>query len=157
MKNSFVHFALAAFLLAVSVRISAEEIVAVLDLKFIEETDKTAVVMCYGNDDDDCGVWAVHYMFEAKVDKVISGNLPDKRFLVLFGKHALARKNIRNVVALLKKLDVDDPDEPQYQITQWGERRKMYCFDRREDDETEVGVEVNGKYQLNGYDPEYYY
>ncbi len=72
--------------------VSAEEIVAILDLKFIEETDLTAAVMCYGDDEDDCFQWAVHYLFEAKVDKVVSGNLPDKRFLVLYGSHALRKK-----------------------------------------------------------------
>ena len=105
--------------------VASEEIVAVLDLKFIEETDDTAVVMCLGEEDDDCFQWAVYYVFEAKVDKVISGELPDKRFRVLFGRHAL-KKNFRNVIALLKERETDNSDEPKYRIFQWGEKRTTY-------------------------------
>lgn len=135
---------------------TAEEIVAILDLKFIEDTGDTAAALCFGENDEDCGVWATHYLFEAKVDKVISGELPDERFLVLFGKHALKKKNFRNIIALLKKREVDDPSEPQYRISQWGEKRTMYCFDRREDDDTETDVERDDQYELNCYDQKFY-
>ena len=90
----------------------ADEIVAILDLKFIEDTGDTATIICFGENNEDCGVWATDYLFEAKVDKVISGELSDDRFLVLFGKHALKKKSFRNVIALLKKRKVDDPSEP---------------------------------------------
>ena len=131
---------------------SAEEIVAILDLKFVEETDLTAAVMCYGDDEDDCHPWAVHYLFEAKVDKVISGNLPEKRFLVLYGSHALKKKNFRNIIALLKERDANGPGEARYRIAQWGEKRSMYCFDKMQGDDTEIDVARNGQSELNCYD-----
>ncbi len=134
----------------------AEEIVAIVDLKFIEETEDTAAVLCLGDEDDDCFPWAVYYIFEARIDKVISGNLPDKRFRVLFGRHALKKKNFRNVIALFEERETDDPDEPQYRISQWGEKRTMYCFDYREDDDAEISVSRNDQFELNCYDQDSY-
>ncbi len=79
---------------------SAEEIVAILDLKFIEDTGEAAVFVC--GDDEPCGTWATYYLFEANVDRVISGELPTDRFRVLYGQHALKQnKYFRNVVTLL--------------------------------------------------------
>ena len=139
-------------LLSTGPKTAAEEIVAILDFKFIEETALTAAVICYGDDEDDCYQHAVHYVFEAKVDKVISGNLPDKRFLVLYGRHALKKKNYRNIVALLKKRDSNNPDEPRYQIAQWGKKRTMYCIDYLQDDDTGTGVLRNDQFELSCYD-----
>ena len=134
----------------------AEEIVAILDLKFVEDTGDTAAVLCFGEEDADCGVWATYYLFEASVDKVISGELPNDKFLVLFGRHALKKRSFRNVIALLKERDVEDPNEPQYRISQWGEKRTMYCFDRRDDDEIEIDVERNERFSLNCFDQKTY-
>ena len=39
----------------------ADDLVALVDLKFLEATDKTAEVMCFGEGDSDCGVWATFY------------------------------------------------------------------------------------------------
>lgn len=156
MRITPIRFALTATSLLIATSAAAEEIVAILDLKFIEETDKTASVLCLGENDDDCFEWAVHYIFEAKVDKIISGDLPDERFRVLFGSHALKKKNFRNIIALLKEREADDPDEPRYRISQWGEKRTMYCFDYWKDDDTETGVLRNDQFELNCYDQEFY-
>ena len=156
MKHRLIRSGLTALFLLAAPYAPAEEIVAVLDLKFIEDTGDTAVVFCFGEDDEDCGTWATYYLFEARVDKIISGDLPDKRFLVIYGKHALKKRNFRNVIALLKRREGDDPSEPQYRITQWGEKRKMYCFDRREDEGTEIDVERNYQHKLNCYDQKFY-
>ena len=145
-----------AFLFLISSFAEGDEIVAILDLQFIEDTGDTAVVICFGENDEDCGEYATYYLFEAKVDKVISGELPDDRFLVLFGKHALRKKNFRNVIALLEKRDTDDPDEPQYRISRWGEKRTMYCFDHWHDDDTEIGVLRNDEFELNCYEQKFY-
>ena len=133
-----------------------DEIVAILDLKFMEDTGDTAAVMCVGDGDEDCVVWATYYLFEASVDKIISGTLPERRFFLIYGQHALRKKNFRNVVALLKRRDVSDPNEPPYQITQWGKKRKMYCFDRREGEDIDVEISNDGHQQLNCFDPDYY-
>ncbi len=154
MKNSRVNLVAATCVLVFASYASADEIVAVLDLKFIEETDKVAALMCFGENNEDCDVWAMHYLFEAKVDKVISGELPEKRFPVLYGRHAMKKENYRNVVVMLKRLDAAEESDPQYRILQWGEKRDMYCFDQRFDVETEVAVEVNSKHQLNCFDPD---
>ena len=156
MISKRVQISVIAVLLLASPGLFAEEIVAILDLKFIEETDLTAAVMCFGEDESDCHEWAVYYLFEAKVDKVISGHLPDKRFRVLYGRHALAKRNIRNMVALLKERDISDSDEPRYRIAQSGEKRTMHCFDYRVDDDIEVGVLRNDQIELNCYDDELY-
>ena len=147
---------LTAIFFLVSTHATAEEIVAILDLKFIEDTGDTAAVLCFGENDEDCGAWATYYLFEAKVDKVLSGDLPSDRFLVLYGQHALKKKNFRNVIALLKELEVDDSSEPKYRISQWGEKRTMYCFDQREDDETSIDVDRNDRFSLNCFDQKTY-
>ena len=137
--------------LSLSSQVAAEEIVAVLDLKFIENTGEPGGYLCF--DDDECGVWAVFYLFEASVDRVISGELPEKKFLVLYARHALREKNFRNIIALLKKREPDDFSEASYQITQWGQKRDLYCFNRRDDEEVETDVILNDQYPLNCYDP----
>jgi hypothetical protein len=34
--------------------------------EFIRTTDKTAAVMCFGDREEDCGVWATLYLYEAR-------------------------------------------------------------------------------------------
>ena len=128
-----------------SLSAGAEQIVAMLDLKFIEDTGETASLVCDGV--DDCYVYATHYLFDAKVDKVISGDLPDKRFRVQYGTHALRKKNFRNVVALLKKQESggQGQEEAQYVIEQWGEKLKLYCFEADFDDESDEKSDEESK------------
>jgi hypothetical protein len=106
--------------------VRAEDLVAVVDLKFLEETELTAAVICFG--EDECDVWATHYLWEARVRKVISGTEPDKRFLVLFGAHALKQQDFRNVLATMKRLEPGAYPNARYQIQQWGEQRELVCF-----------------------------
>lgn len=155
-RKTLIRPLIATVLLFVTPAAMAEEIVAILDLEFIEDTGDTAAVLCFDEDDADCGVWATYYLFEAKVDKVISGELPSERFLVLYGQHALKKENFRNVVALLKEREVENPSEPQYRIFQWGEKRTMYCFEKRDDDNTEIDVERNERFSLNCFDQDTY-
>jgi hypothetical protein len=105
----------------------AEDLVAIVDLKFLEETDLTAAVICF--EEDQCDVWATHYLWEARVRKIISGTEPDRRFLVLFGVHALKQQDFSNVLATMKKLEPGAYANARYQIQDWGEPRELVCFD----------------------------
>jgi len=149
--KSLFHVAIITSTLLMPPTVVADEIVAILDLKFIENTGEPGGYLCIG--DEECGVWAVFYLFEASVDKVISGELPEKKFLVLYARHALREKSFRNIVALLKAREPDDFSAASYQITQWGEKRDMYCFSRRDDEDVESDVILNDQYPLNCYDP----
>jgi hypothetical protein len=48
----------AAVALAFHTTVSGTDLVALVDLEFIRKTDKTAAVMCFGDTEDSCGVWA---------------------------------------------------------------------------------------------------
>jgi hypothetical protein len=133
---------LAILFVLVSPKCLAEELAAVLDLKFIKDTGETAEVMCFGEAEEDCGTWATFYLFEAKVKKVISGDFPKNKFKVLFGAHALKVGNFKGVVATLKSLPEDH--EARYQITEWGEEKEMYCFRAEEGEEYNVKQEPGG-------------
>ena len=66
----------------------------------------TAAVMCLGQSEDDaCFPWATSYLWEAKVRKIISGAEFQKRFLVLFGRHALKKQDLHSVLAIMTKLE----------------------------------------------------
>ena len=104
----------------------SQDLVAILDLKFVKETKDAAAWMCYGENDNDCHPWAYFYVFDAKVKKVISGNLTEKKIRVLFGRHALKQGRHKNVIATLSKLEKNS--EAEYQILEWGTKREMYCF-----------------------------
>ena len=116
-------------LLASAANVLAEDLVAVVDLNFLRETDKTAAVLCLGESDDDCAVWATHYLWEARVRMVISGAEHDARFLVLHGRHALKKQNMKGVVAIMRRLEPPLPFEARYQIVGWGRKRELVCFD----------------------------
>lgn len=134
----------------------AEETIAVLDLRFIEDTGDTAGVLCFGEDETDCAQWSTYYLFEATPRRVISGELPEEPFLVLFGRHALKKRNLKNVAARLEERDDVESGEARYRITEWGRRLSMYCFARREGDEAGLAVELNDKRQLTCFDTERY-
>ena len=111
---------LAMVTLTIHATASAADLVALVDLEFLRETDKTAAVMCFGDSEEDCGVWATFYLYKAKIRKIITGTEPRKTVLVLYGHHALLKKDFRGVLASMIKLESKDEKEPQYQITSWG-------------------------------------
>lgn len=117
----------------------ASDLVAIVDLEFIRETDRPAAVMCFGEREEDCHVWATLNLYKAKVRRVISGTESRKAVLVLFGRHALKKGNFRGVIATMNRLEATRASDPQYQMTEWGEKRELYCFPRREDD---TGLEL---------------
>jgi hypothetical protein len=96
--------------------------------------------MCFGDTEDSCGVWATFYLYKARIRRVISGTEPRKTVLVLYGRHALLEKDFRRVYASMIKLEANDENDPQYQITSWGAKREVVCFPRREDDREGLGV-----------------
>lgn len=149
-RTSILTVTLASAML-ISPRSGAEEIVAVLDLKFVENTGEPGGYICF--DDDECDVWSEYYLFEASVDKVISGDLPEKKFFVLYARHNLGEKNLRNVVALLKEREPGEFSAAKYQITHTGQEREMYCFTRREGEEVDTDVTLNGRLPLNCHEP----
>jgi len=135
----------------------AEEFVAIVDLKFIKDTGDTAAVLCLGDDDERCEVYATLYLFDAKVRKVLSGDAPQGRFRVLFGHHALPAKDMRGVIAVLRKIEGKETSEDQYQIVRWGDRHDLYCFERYPSDDSEEGkdaldVKMDGSKRLKCYE-----
>lgn len=104
----------------------AEEIVASLDLKFVKDTGKTAGVLCYGEGENDCHDWSTFYLYQAKVKKVLSGELVEQRFTVIYGHHALRKNNHRNLVVRLRKLS--EGAEAQYQILEFSQKFELVCF-----------------------------
>jgi hypothetical protein len=104
----------------------AEELIAKLDLKFIKDTGKTAGVMCYGDNEEDCHEWSTFYLYEAKVKKVLSGNFSENKFTVIYGRHALRKNNHKSVIVRLNKLPADG--DAQYQILEFGQNLELVCF-----------------------------
>ena len=134
--RSLYRYITALLLMSMAASVRAEEFVAIVDLKFIQTTELTAVVQCFGDKEEDCDVWATLYVFEATVRKKIKGEPPAKKFRVLYGHHALPEADIRGVVALVHKMECEDEKNcdrsagggAEYQL-KWGESRKLYCFD----------------------------
>ena len=105
----------------------AQELVAVVDLKFVKETDQVVAWMCYGDTDEDCGPWAHGYLFEARVRKVLSGDWPKKKFLVIYGRHAMRKDNLRAVTGRFSKL-TDGTDGAEYQLVARAVEGQSGCF-----------------------------
>jgi hypothetical protein len=83
----------AVTLLTLSGVAAASDLVAIVDLEFIRATDQPAAYLCFGDRDEDCGVWATFNVYKARIRKVISGTEPRKTMLVIYGRHALAHKD----------------------------------------------------------------
>lgn len=141
------------FFLLLSPSAFSEEVIAVVDLKFLEDTGEAASTLCFEEEgqSDNCTTWATLYLFEARVRKVIHGELVRRQFPVWFGRHALKKGNIRNVVARLKPLPAQH--EASYQIVALGEKEELYCFATDEGQAANVIVELQG-IRMQCYEPE---
>lgn len=119
-----------------------EDVVALVDLKFKKNTGDVAVWMCYDEKEEDCHPWAYTYLFQAKVKKVVSGNLSGKKIKVLYGRHALPPVDYKNVPVILTKLK--DSDKADYQIRSWGMQISTYCF-ANYNQETDIKMEMDNR------------
>ena len=131
----------------------AGEVVVVVDLKFVRDTGETASTLCFEKEAEtkSCAAWATFYLFEARVKNVVHGEPISRKFKVWFGRHALKKGNIRNLVAKLKPLPAEH--EASYQIVALGERQELYCFDASEDRQPNVNVEPHDT-GMQCYEPE---
>ena len=86
---------------------------ALVDLKFIKNTEITSQVMCFG--EDECFTWGTFYLYEAHVRRVIDGYLEEENFRVIFGRHALMEKDFPNVLATLTPLEPGHEEDAKYQ------------------------------------------
>lgn len=131
----------------------AQELVAIVDLKFIKATDRAASVMCFGEKEEDCGVWATHNLYKATIRKIISGSESRKTLLVLFGRHALAEMDLRRVIARMRPLEPGDEYGAQYQIFESGEKRELFCFRRWQDETGGLELKAQDEQSQTCYDP----
>lgn len=122
----------------------AEEIIAVVDLKFLRDTGEVSSTLCFdeGSEKQNCATWATFYLFDASVKKVVSGELSARKFRVLYGVHALKKGNIKNMVAKLRPLPPEH--ETDYQIIGWGEKRELYCFEAEENEAYNTNIKSEG-------------
>src|SRR5689334_21707271 len=111
------------------IAVRAEDVIAIVDLRFIEDTGRAGTYMCLDQRDEDCVPWALLYVFDAKVRNVVRGDLPGTHIRVLGGRHALGQKDIRGAIVVLKKLDKTGEGGAEYQIWKWGSKMQLYCFD----------------------------
>lgn len=102
-----------------------DELVAIVDLRFLKETEQVVAVMCF---DDDCGPSAYGYLYEATVRKVVNGHAPRNKFLVIYGRHAMRKNNVRGLAARFNKL-TDNPDGAEYQIVRTAYEGQPTCFE----------------------------
>ena len=120
------------------------ELIALVDLKFLRETDETAVVLCLDDAGEECDVWARHYLWRATIRRVYAGVESERHFLVLYGHHALKKKNLRGVTAVFKKLEPGAPFGARYQITNRGLPQKLLCFENAIPGKTSQTLDVPG-------------
>lgn len=123
----------------------AEEIIAVLDLKFLRDTGEVSSTLCFdeGSEEQSCATWATFYLFDARVKKVVSGELKARKFHVWLGVHALKKGNIKNMVAKLRPLPPEH--EAAYQIIGWGKKRELYCFEAEQSEAYSASVKLEGE------------
>lgn len=123
----------------------AEEVIAVVDLKFLRETGEVASTLCFddGSEEQNCATWATFYLFEARVKKVVFGELKARKFHVWLGVHALKKGNIKNMVAKLMPLPPEH--EAAYQIIGWGDKRELYCFEAKQGEAYNTSIKLEGE------------
>lgn len=141
-----------AVLLLASTAARAQDLVAIVDLKFIKDTDLPAMIMCFGDKEEDCGVWATHNLYKATVRKVISGSESRKTVLVLFGRHALKNIDLPRTIATMRRLEPNHESGAEYRIVERGEKREFFCFQRREDDTGGFELKAEGEESQTCYD-----
>lgn len=146
--------ALAGSLLALSVVNVAEagDLVAIIDLKFLKDTDKTAAVLCFGDQDEDCVPWATHNLYRATFRKVLHGEESRKTVLVLYGRHAMGNNNLRRVIATLSRLETTDDTGAEYRVAELGHERELFCFRRWPEDAQGFELKAEGEGSLTCYD-----
>lgn len=130
----------------------ATDVVAIVDLKFLKETDQTAAVLCFGDKDEDCVPWATHNLYRATIRKIIHGKESRKSMLVLFGRHAMKKINMRGVIATLSRLETTDDTGAEYRVAELGDEREFYCFRRWPDDTQGFELKGSGDESLTCYD-----
>lgn len=130
----------------------ATDLVAIVDLKFLRETDQTAAVLCFGDKDEDCVPWATHNLYRATIRKVIHGEESRKTVLVLFGRHAMKKISMRGVIATLSRLEPKNDTGAEYRVAEWGDKREFFCFRRWPDDTQGFELKADGEDSLTCYD-----
>jgi hypothetical protein len=130
------------------------DLVATVDLKFIRATDETASVMCSGDKEDNCAVWATLNIYQARIRKLHFGTESRKTVLVYFGKHALKEMDFRRLTVTMSKLESKSESDPQYRIWDWADKRKLFCFPRRQDENEGLELKRDGEQSLTCYDDE---
>jgi ketosteroid isomerase-like protein len=118
----------AALLLALGSPVFAAEtgeLIAVVDLKFLKVTDFVTTWLCV---DEYCEPSSHGYLFEARLRTAVNGEWPKKKFLVLYGRHAMGQSNQRRVVGRFSKL-TDGPDGAEYQLVEAGVHGQPSCFE----------------------------
>jgi ketosteroid isomerase-like protein len=145
------------WLLGASAALAADDpLVAVVDLKFLKETEQVTAIMCYGLAEDgegDCHPWAYGYLWEARLRRTISGKPAGKTFLVLYGRHALPNKDLRGVVGKFSRLE-GGTDGAQYQMVRAVEG-KPACFEWFGRDGSGPAEQPESGALLHCYDPEH--
>jgi ketosteroid isomerase-like protein len=104
------------------------DLVAKVDLEFLRETELVVSYMCLGETDEDCVPWANAYLYEARLREILSGDFPEKKFLVIYGRHALGHEDLKGVVGKFSRL-TDNEDGAAYQLVRRGSEEKLACFE----------------------------
>lgn len=116
---------------AVSTPSRAEDLVAVVDLTFVEATNIPSDVICAEREAEDCVVWGTLKIYRARITRVVAGVESRKSVLVLLGSHSMPARPIKNRVVKMRAIPAAKASEPQYQIVDFGTKRELYCFKDR--------------------------
>jgi len=103
------------FLLLPCCAFAVNEIKVQADLEFLLDTQKESGKLCFG--EKDCSTWSTFYLFNASVNKVIVGTEPSPSFKVIYGRHALLKQDLNDVVITLRELEQGNSFGAKYQVT----------------------------------------
>jgi len=88
---------------------SAGNLVIIVDADLVKMTDEVSMVLCYGEDGDDCGAWRHYYLYKAKVRQVLDGNVSEKNILFVNSQHTyLKKKYLKNWLIFLHEIQNDE-------------------------------------------------
>ena len=107
-------FLIFTFLLLPCFVFAANEIKVKADLEFLLDTEKESGKLCFG--ENDCSTWSTFYLFNADVKKVIVGTESSTSFKVIYGRHALLKQDLNDVVLTLRELERDNGFGAKYQV-----------------------------------------